>query len=333
VTDSGGDRARVGQRSCDGADAWARARHPDVSVTLVLYNSDDHLRACLAALRGDLDTGIAELIAVDNASPDGSARITEEAVPWARLIRSPVNRGFAGACNLAWPAVGGRYWLLLNPDVVLDPGALEELVRWMDSHPDVGVASPWLRDATTAEPSYPGRSFPSVSRTLFELLRLHLLLPARLRGELLQGPYVKSVATSTTQPDWVPGAAMMVRSAAVDEVGLLDESFFLYGEDLEWCWRTRSAGWRIATCPTAVATHHAGASSRRTWSDEEVGKRTATGVAKACRLVRGRPYARLYALLTVLALSLEAWHPGRAPEARRRAAAARRAWLRTLQHL
>ena len=303
----------------------------EVSVTVVLYNSDGHLRACLAGLHGDLSGGLAELIAVDNASPDASARITEESVPAARLIRSPVNLGFAGACNLAWPAVGGRYWLLLNPDVVLDPGALMELVGWMDQHPEVGIVSPWLRDGTTGELAYPGRAFPSIFRTLVELLRVHLLLPARVRGGLLQGAYVKSMTTSTARPDWVPGAAMLVRRKAVEEAGLLDESFFLYGEDVEWCWRMRRSGWKIAADPWAVATHYASASSLRTWSDEEVGDRIAAGILQACRTVRGSPYARVYALLTVVAMSLEAWHPGNAPGIRRRAASSRRAWLRTLR--
>ncbi len=308
-------------------------RTADVSVTLVLYNSDDHLRECLDALAGDVRSGLAEVVAVDNASPDQSARITAEAAPQARLIRSAANRGFANACNLGWPAVAGRYWLLLNPDVVLDPGVLADLVAWMDRHPDVGAASPWLRDGSTGELSYPGRAFPSLSRTLVEMLRLHRLLPPGLRGDFLQGPYVKAGARTTARPDWVPGAAMMVRRQAVEQVGLLDGSFFLYGEDLEWCWRMRSSGWAIATCPTAVATHHASSSSLRTWPDDEVGRRIAAGVAHACRKVRGTPYARAYAALNVVALSLEAWHPGRAPEARRHAASARRAWWQTLRRV
>lgn len=309
-----------------------RVRAPAVSVTVVLFNSDDHLRACLGALQGALGSGQAELVAVDNASPDESAAITREAAPRARLITSAVNRGFAGACNLAWPSVTGRYWLLLNPDVVLDPGALEELTRWMDRHPEVAVVSPWLRDGSNGELGYPGRAFPSVSRALIELLRLHLLLPAHRRGDLWQGSYVRPGSPSAAAPDWVPGAAMMVRRAAVQDVGPLDETFFLYGEDLEWCWRLRRSGWGIATCPSAVATHHASASSRRTWSEDEVAGRIAAGIAEACRKARGRRYARAYAGVTVLALSLEAWHPGRSPEERRRAASARRAWFRTLRH-
>jgi GT2 family glycosyltransferase len=306
---------------------------PDVSVTMVLYNSDDHLRACLAALEGALCSGRAELVAVDNASPDQSAAITLAAVPQTRLISSVVNRGFAGACNLALPSVNGRYWLLLNPDVVLDPGAVEELSSWMDQHRDVAIVSPWLRPGRSEAPAYPGRAFPSVSRGLIELFRLHLLLPAGRRGALLQGPYVRPGAPIPAAADWVPGAAMMVRRAAIDAVGSLDESFFLYGEDLEWCWRMRSSGWRVATCPTAAATHHASASSRRTWPEDEVARRIAAGVAEACRKVRGVGYARAYALVTVLALSLEAWHPRRSAEQRRGARSARRAWSRTLRCL
>ena len=303
---------------------------PDVSVTLVLYNSDDHLRACLGALEGALSSGRAELVVVDNASPDSSAAIVQAAAPQARLISSAVNRGFAGACNLAWKSVTARYWLLLNPDVVLDPGTLEELSRWMDEHPDVAIASPWIRDGDTGERAYPGRAFPSIARTLIELLRLHLLLPAQRRGDFLQGSYVRPGAPVAAAPDWVPGAVMLVRSVAVAAVGPLDESFFLYGEDLEWCWRMRSSGWRISICPDATATHYSSASSRRTWPEDEVAGRIAAGLAAACGKMRGSRYARVYALVTVLALSLEAWHPRRSPTQRRAAASARQAWLRTL---
>ena len=194
--------------------------------------------------------------------------------------------------------MGGRYWLLLNPDVVLDPGVLQALVRWMDGHPDVAAASPWLRDGSTGELSYPGRAFPSLSRTVIEVAAPSSAATGARTRRLLQGAYVRAGMRNTRRPDWVPGAAMMVRREAVEQVGPLDGSFFLYGEDLEWCWRMRSSGWRIATCPGAVATHHTSASSRRTWPDDEVDRRIAAGIAQACRKVRGTHYARAYALAT-----------------------------------
>lgn len=304
----------------------------EVTVTIVLYNSADHLEVCLESLKGDLDSGLAELVAVDNASPDGSAEIVERAAPGARVVRSAENRGFAGGCNRAWPFVSGRYWLLLNPDVVLEPDALAELVEFMDRHPRVAAVSPWLRDPASGDVLFPGRAFPAAWRNLLELSRIHLLLPGELRARLLQGPYVRHGARSAPGPDWIPGTAMLVRSETAREIGLLDESFFLYGEDLEWCWRMRTAGWALATSQEAVAVHHARGSGERTWSDQAVEERIAEGIVRACRRMRGPLRARAMALTTVAAYAIESWHPGRRYDSRARAAKARRAWWRALTH-
>jgi GT2 family glycosyltransferase len=285
---------------------------PDVSVTLVLYNSAEHLSACLSSLRPELERGVAEVIAVDNASPDDSASVLTRELPDAKLIRASRNLGFAGACNLAWPSVGGRYWLLLNPDVELEPGAIQTLTGWMDAHPRAGVASAWLRDPTSEEAANPGREFPSITRTLLELSRFHRLLPTRERSA----------------PDWVPGTVMIVRPQAVRDAGLLNESFFLYGEDLEWCWRIRKAGWEIGSCSRAVAVHHGSRSSARTWSQPTVDTRIARGILDACEKMHGDSYALVYGLVMALATGIEARHPRRQRESRQRSLAASRAWRR-----
>src|SRR4051794_73362 len=207
-----------------------------VVVTVVLFNSADQVEACIDALAPDLDSGIAELVAVDNASPDDSAQLVSRLRPDAAIVSSPDNKGFAGGVNLAWPLVDARYWLLLNPDALVERDTLTHLVRFMDANPDVGAASPWLSDPSSGEVLYPGRAFPSAGRTLLELTRLHRLLPAAKRGQVLQGAYVKRGTPRSHDPDWVPGTALVVRTDAVRAVGVLDESFFLYGEDLEWCW-------------------------------------------------------------------------------------------------
>jgi N-acetylglucosaminyl-diphospho-decaprenol L-rhamnosyltransferase len=299
---------------------------PDVCVTIVLYNSRDHLPACLAALREDVDAGRAEIVAVDNASPDDSVVVVEREMADATIIRSAENLGFAGGCNLAWDRVDARYWMLLNPDVVLDPGTLGKLVRWMDAHADVGMASPWLG-------AYPGRAFPSIRLTLLELVRVHRLLPAKTREALLQGPYVRSGADAAPEPDWLPATAVIVRAEVVEAVGLLDEDFFLYGEDLEWCWRIRRAGWRVAVCPEGGGEHHASASSRRTWDEPLVQERIAAGTLRAVASTRGRGYARAYALANALALAVESWHVGRTRESRAQASNVRRAWWKALRAL
>jgi N-acetylglucosaminyl-diphospho-decaprenol L-rhamnosyltransferase len=112
-----------------------------VSVTIVLHNSGPELERCLAAIRYDLESGFAELIAVDNASPDGRADAIARAAPDAKIIRSGENRAVAADANLAWPHVRGRYWLLLNPDAELDDRGIERLAAWRDRHPHLGAVS------------------------------------------------------------------------------------------------------------------------------------------------------------------------------------------------
>src|SRR5688500_6335289 len=115
---------------------------PVVTLTIVLHNSEDDLAACLASVRPEPESGFAELVAVDNASPDGSVAVVEREAPGAEIVRTGANLGFAAGANRAWPHVRSRYWLLLNPDVTLEPAALARLVAWMNEHPSIGVASP-----------------------------------------------------------------------------------------------------------------------------------------------------------------------------------------------
>jgi GT2 family glycosyltransferase len=301
----------------------------DVCVTIVLYNSRDHLRECLAALWDDLDAGRIALVAVDNASPDDSADLLRQEVPQATVIDAPHNLGFAGGCNLAWERVDAPYWFLLNPDVVLDPGTVDMLRQWMDAHPDVALASPWLRDGD--RPHFPGRAFPSAAVSLVELTRLHRLLPRRRRESLLQGPYVTSAPDDSPQPGWVPATAVIARSEAVRQAGAFDDDFFLYGEDIEWCWRLRRAGWRIAAAPVGGGVHHESASSRRTWDDDKVQQRIANGTLEAVARTRGRLRALLLGAIMSASLRLESWHPRRDPAGRRRSAIAARAWWRAVR--
>jgi N-acetylglucosaminyl-diphospho-decaprenol L-rhamnosyltransferase len=301
----------------------------EVCVTMVLHNSEEHLAESLGALGRE---AVEKVVLVDNASPDASADTALSLLPAARLIRSPVNVGFAEGCNLAWREIGdARYWLLLNPDAVLDEGSVAALAHWMDCHPDVGVASPWLRDG--GQPAFPGRAFPSAWIALLELLRLHRLLAKRVRARLLQGSYAGEDPAGVPSPGWLPGTAMIVRTDAVRDVGPLDEAFFLYGEDIEWCWRMRTAGWRVAVSNAGGATHHPSASSRRTWDEAEVQRRIAAGILLACERTRGRAHARAFAAITTLALAIEAIHPRRRRDARRHAAIVARAYRRAGREL
>jgi GT2 family glycosyltransferase len=296
---------------------------PVLSIAIVLYNSADTLPVCLQSVREAVTSGWAELIAVDNASPDDGVAILERELPSARLIRLAENRGFGGGANTALAEATGRFWLLLNPDVRVPPNGLETLARWMDAHPGLGAASPEIVGDDGAWES-PGRALPSIWRALLELSRAHRALPRTLRGRVLRGPYW----TGGDQLDtgWVPGTAMIVRPEAVRDVGPLREHFFMYGEDIEWCWRMRQAGWRIGVCADTRFVHQRSSSAHRSWGEEDKERRIAVGIDAACQEIWGPLHARLFAGLTALSLWLESRAPRRDAAHRERTNLIARAW-------
>ncbi len=299
---------------------------PEVSIAIVLHNSAEVLAACLRSVRAAIDTGWAELIAVDNASPDDSIAVLRRELPQAQIVKLERNRGFAAGANVAMARGRGRYWVLLNPDVRVPGRGLEKLVAWMDNHPRHGLASPELVGADGRWQS-PGRAAPSIPRTLLEMSRAHRALPPDLRGRLLRGPYW----TGGDQLDagWIPGTAMIARPSAARQVGPLREDLFLYGEDLEWCRRMARAGWGIGVCASTTFVHDTSSSARTSFGEDGAERRIAAGIDAAQRLIYGPSHARTLAALTAASLQLEAYAPGRAAEQRLHARHAARAW-RTL---
>ena len=301
------------------------ADRPELSVAIVLYNSAETLPECLRSIQGELDSGFAELIAVNNASPDdGVAKVRAE-VAGAEIVEMGSNRGFAAGVNAAIARARGRYWLLLNPDARTPAGGLRDLVAWMDAHPAVGVASPNIVDVD-GRWEEPGRPLPSVGRTLLRLSRLHRLLPAAVRRRVFRAGYWTS--GDQLNAGWVPGTAMIVRPDAVSRVGPMHEQLFMYGEDVEWCWRIRRAGWRVGVCSSTTFIHDTSSSARLTFSQDDVERRIAEGMDAACRLMYGPRHARALAALTGLAFALDAWTPDKSSDERDRARAAARTWRR-----
>jgi N-acetylglucosaminyl-diphospho-decaprenol L-rhamnosyltransferase len=296
---------------------------PELSIAIVLHNSESTLVTCLRSVRDAIDRGWAELVAVDNASPDSSADVLERELPRARLLRLDRNRGFAAGANAAMAAARGRYWLLLNPDVRVPSGGLQTLVAWMDRHPQIGLASPEVVDDGGTWQS-PGRASPSIARTLLELTRLHRVLPPGVRGRLLRGPYW--LGGDQLDAGWVPGTSMIARPTAARQVGLLREELFLYGEDLEWCRRMARAGWAIGVCSSTTFVHQTGSSASLSFGAEETERRIAAGIDAAHRMLYGSVRARALAALTALSLGLESCAPGRAAPHRQRARRAARTW-------
>ena len=298
---------------------------PELSIAIVLYNSAQTLPDCLRSVREDLDSGFAELIAVDNASPDDGVAIVRAEAPAAQLVEMDSNRGFAAGVNAALARARGRYWLVVNPDVRVPAGSLRSLVGWMDAHPGLGIASPDIVDVD-GRWEEPGRALPSIARTLLRVSRLHRLLPADVLRRVFRGSYWTT--GDQLNAGWVPGTAMIVRPAAARRVGPLREELFMYGEDVEWCWRMRRAGWRVGVCTSITFVHETSSSARRTFSEQDVDRRIAEGMNAACRLMYGHGHARALAGLTALAFALDALVPGKSPAERARARASARVWGR-----
>jgi GT2 family glycosyltransferase len=226
---------------------------------VVSYRTPILLRRCLSALEAERGQLEMDVTVVDNASGDGSAEMVSAEFPWVRLIRNDRNAGFGTAHNQAMRGARGRYLLVLNSDASPLPGALRALIGFLDAHPRVAVAGPKLRYADgTVQPSR--RRFPTLATLFLESTQLQRLAPD---NAVLRRYYVADRSDDEPQDvDWLVGACLCVRASAVVDVGLFDERFFMYSEELDWCRRFRAAGWGVAYVPSAEVVHREGASSR-----------------------------------------------------------------------
>jgi N-acetylglucosaminyl-diphospho-decaprenol L-rhamnosyltransferase len=243
----------------------------DLSLIIVNYNTCDLLQDCLASIycsQGPLNF---EVIVVDNASSDGSVAMVQAEFPQTHLIASKVNGGFAYANNLGLRRAGfqdngsiksgaPRYALLLNPDTVLPPTALTDMIAFMDTHPDIGAAGPKLIRLDGSLDLACRRAFPTPEVSFYRRIGLSKLFP----GSPVFARYNMTFANpdELLEVDSVVGAFMMVRREAIIQAGLLDETYFMYGEDLDWSYRIKAQGWKIYYNPAVTVTHVKRASSR-----------------------------------------------------------------------
>jgi N-acetylglucosaminyl-diphospho-decaprenol L-rhamnosyltransferase len=226
-----------------------------VDAVVVAYNSARTLRACVEPLAAMAAVAVT---VVDNASPDDTAGAI--AGLDAALVRADGNHGFAAGCNLGAAHGSAEYILLLNPDARVAEGDLMKLVAALDDHPDAGLAAPRILedDGTLA---FSLRRFPRRRSTFAQALFLHRVWPrAAWTDECVRDPAAYERPGS---PEWVSGACMLVRRAALEQVGGLDESYFLYCEDTDLCAQLRAAGWDIRYEPAAIVHHEGGASRPR----------------------------------------------------------------------
>lgn len=233
---------------------------PDVSIIVVNWNTRDLLERCLTAARDNAGGLSIELIVVDNGSGDGSVAMLRERFPEARVIANSENVGFARANNQGMAVASGRYVLLLNSDAFLDAGALERLVQYMDSHPRTGAAGPRLRyeDGSLQRSCF---AFPTLATELWQALWLDRLFPrSRVFGHYWMTYWNLD---DTREVDSLMGAVLLLRREAIEQVGGLDEQFFMYSEEVDLCYRLWRAGWSVCFVHTATAMHLWGGSARR----------------------------------------------------------------------
>lgn len=234
----------------------------DLSIIVVNWNTRDLLAGCLASVKSDQlsvnghQSPITEVIIVDNASTDGSADMVRERYPWARLIESRDNLGFAAGNNRALSEARGEYLLLLNPDTVVTEGAITLIWKVLSGFPQAGIAGAQLLNADGSKQMSTG-VFPSLWSELPLINRR--LRP--MRGALIVNTPNGNLAVQAV--DWVSGASLMIKRQVIQAVGPLDESFWLYTEETDWCYRARAAGWDVLLVPQAQVYHLARAASRQ----------------------------------------------------------------------
>ena len=238
----------------------------DLSVVTVSWNVRELLAACLESVYSDLQaSGLQhEVLIVDNASSDGSAAMLRERFPQARLWANATNVGFARGCNQAMQHACGRYVALLNPDTAVRAGAWGTLVSFMDNAPTTGMVGPRLvyPDGGFQHSAF---AFPSLAQALLDFYPLHhRLLDSRLNGRYPRAEYASGHAFRVGHP---LGACMLVRRQTLEQVGLLDEDFFMYCEEIDWAMRMQRACWRICCVPAAEVVHYGGQSTRQARDD------------------------------------------------------------------
>jgi GT2 family glycosyltransferase len=229
-----------------------------ISVIIVSWNARSYLLNCIQSILAQEGTEPIEVIVVDNASTDGSPAAVSAQFPTVRVICNPDNYGFARANNIGIGATAAEHVFLINSDVVVGAGCFRRMVAYMEDHGEVGVLGPKIVGAN-GQVQRSCMGYPSLWNAFSRALALDSLFPgSRLfGGQLLtfwRHDDIRSVGV-------INGCFWMVRRSALDQVGLLDERFFIYGEDVDWCRRFNAGGWKVTFFPDAEALHYGGASS------------------------------------------------------------------------
>lgn len=235
----------------------------DVLVVIVNWNAGDKLVDCLRSIPESVDDLTVRVVVFDNASTDGSCEIAKRDFPNVEVICSRDNLGFARANNSVIQRHGkcARFVLLLNPDTVLVAETFQRMLEFMESNADAGIVGCKIVTPNGSLDWACKRTFLTPSLLFYKALRLDKLFPNSPRFGRYQLTYVDE--NQVHEVDSVVGAFMMIRLECLNVVGLLDETYFMYGEDIDYCYRAKEAGWKIFYVPTVTILHHKGESTRK----------------------------------------------------------------------
>jgi len=228
-------------------------RKLSLSVIIVSYASREFLQPCLRSIYAEIKVELTEIIVVDNDSDDNTIEMVNSMFPDVKIIANPENVGYSKAINQGVKASSGQYILILNADTIIKTGAIQTLLAFMEKNPDTGVAGPKLLYPDGGL-QYSCRTFQTLKTILLRRTFLSKIFPKSrtLRDHLMLG----WDHGSQKEVDWLVGAVLMVRRKAFEQIGLMDERYFLYFEDVDLCYRMKTAGWKVFYVPQAEIIHH-----------------------------------------------------------------------------
>jgi GT2 family glycosyltransferase len=224
----------------------------DLSVIILNYNTKEHLRKCLASIRLTKSAYKIETIVADNGSKDGSLEMVKQDFPEVKIVNNNANLGFAKGNNMAIKQASGKYILLLNSDTAVNEKTFDETIKYLQTHPDVGALGAKVLLPNGELDKACRRKFPNPANSFLRLFGLKKFSDYNVAGDVDQEAEV----------DAVMGAYIAVPRSVIDQVGLLDEQYFMYGEDLDWCWRIKHAGYKIVYYPKSAIVHYKYGSSK-----------------------------------------------------------------------
>jgi len=234
--------------------------NPTLSIIIVNYNTKDLLVQCLSSIFKHLVDLDFQIIVIDNYSQDESVKEVEIRYPKVKLFANTTNKGFAKANNQGLREMGGEFALLLNPDTIVREEAIDKMVEFMKENDDVGILGPKIinPDGSLQASAF---SYPTLIDDIILGFHSNLFFTGKFISHYHSRLY--HLPDHPFRVDWVSGACLMIRKKTIEDIGLLDERFFLFAEDLDWCLRAKNGGWKVIYFPRACIVHYGGQSTKK----------------------------------------------------------------------